>query len=396
MFLAAFFHSCLLLLSSAFAVTGNESFNVVIEGRSNTIESYQKRAELKLARSTNFCRGFYLPEKIGAWGCEPVGSGKMKCTSKYKCGLINKTFSRVTESKRIRLELKKVPTDKRPFSMHVSKKSLRTPSKRHYVREVNRKRQQAYNSQKAIIKRQVKERANKIKLEMTEYDEFSKLEEELAIERTQSGHSVSKNKVDNLSSNDLEEDQSQLKEDLTGIIYRMERTESNSGDEEIIRISKGVKGDKEIPMRRKLKLLAFSGAMTQVQDVNDNTVATFDLAWTPRFKYSDKWAFRGRLGGHFISVEPLDGFDSETFLVYELGAEAEYTLFDDGYYLSAGLGFQSWGSTAGGTFTAVSIGGGYHFEFNKLKIFDRVFASYTAIGNEASNKELKIGLGVSF
>jgi hypothetical protein len=245
-----------------------------------------------------------------------------------------------------------------------------------------------------MIKSRIKARTQKIKREMTEYDEFSKLEKELAIERSRSNPTMRKGTVDSLSSNALEEDRRQLNESIEDTApFRMERIKSNQGNEEIIRISKGTK---EIPKDRKFQLLAFGGAMTQVQDANENTVATIDIAWTPRWQFAQKWAARGRVGGHFISVEPVDGLDSETFLVYDLGVEAEYSLFDGGFYLSGGLGVQSWTSTTGGAFSAVSIGGGYLFDYNKLKIFDRLFVSYTAIGNEAANKELKVGFGLSF
>lgn len=376
------------------AATGNESFRVSIEARKNTIQSYQKRAELKLARSTDFCRGFYLPKKIGSWQCKPVGAGKLKCVSKFKCGLVNKIFSRITESRRIRSELKKLPRDNRSFAMSVSKKPLRNPSKYRYVKEIKRKRQAAFNSQKAKIKRRIKQRTQRIKREMTEYDEFSKLEKELAIERSRTNPSMRKKSVDRFSSNGLEEDRRQIKESIEDIPpFRMERIKSNTSNEEIIKISKGTK---EVPIDRKFQLFAFSGAMTQVQDDNENTIATIDFAWTPRWQFSRKWAARGRVGGHFISEEPIDGFDSETFLVYDLAAEAEYSLFDGGFYLSAGLGIQSWTSDAGGAFSTVSLGAGYLFEFNKLKVFDRLFVNYTTVGNEAANKELKVGFGVSF
>ncbi|MCF8060501.1 MAG: hypothetical protein K9K67_14465 [Bacteriovoracaceae bacterium] len=371
------------------------AFPVSIEGSRGMIESYQARAELKMARSTDFCRGYTMPKLSGSWQCRPSAKGKVKCASKFICKHINKSFSRVSESRRLTNELKKTGRSSSSFTMIVGKKPLRNPSKYRYVEQINNKRSQLRASEKQAIRTKIKRRTEKLKEEMTEYDEFAQLEKELAIETKPTTASQRKDSVDQLSSNALAEDRRQLEENQELIApFRMEREKSNTSNEEIIRIKKR---EDMTPIDRRFQILSFSGAMARIQDNNASSVATADFAWTPRWQFGEKWALRGRLGGHFISAEIVDGEDSETFLVYDLAGDLEWFPFlGSGFYLNGGLGVQSWTSTTGGAFSTVSLGGGYLFDFNKAKIVDRVFFSYTSVGNEAANTELKVGIGVSF
>lgn len=388
------------LLLSAFMTTvqanTGKPFYVTIEGKRALMQSYQKRAELKMARSTDFCRGFTMPRLISAWQCQPSSKGKSKCRGKYMCDHINKSFSRLSETRRLTKELSSIGRTSSSFTMVVAKKPFRNPNKYRYVEEIKRKRNNFRTAERKALKRQIKRRTQKLKEEMTEYDEFAQLEKELAIETTPSNPTQRKESVDELSSNSLAEDRRQLddNQELTAP-FRMERMKSNTGNEEIIRIKKK---EDEIPKDRKFQILSFAGAMTRVQDNNASSVATADVAWTPHWQFSSKWAFRGRLGGHFISAEIDDTSDeAETFLVYDLGGELEwFPSRESGFFVNAGLGIQSWTSTTGGAFSTFSLGGGYLFDFNKVKVVDRLFVSYTSVGNEASNTELKVGIGVSF
>lgn len=371
------------------------AFPVTIEGKRGLIESYKKRAELKMARSTDFCRGFTMPRLIGSWQCRPSAKGKVKCRSKFKCQLVNKSFSRVSETRRIRSEMKRIGRSSSSFTMVVGKSPLRNPNKYRYVEQIKRKRSSMRAVQKQAIKNKIKKRTAKLQEEMTEYDEFAQLEKELAIETKSANPSDRKASVDNLSSNSLAEDRRQLDDNQELVApFRMERQKSNTGNEEVIRITKR---EDEVSKDRRFQILSFSGAMARIQDNNASSVSTADFAWTPRWQFGEKWAFRGRLGGHIISAEITEGADAETFLVYDLGGDLEWFPFvTNGLYLSGGLGVQSWTSTTGGAFSTVSFGGGYLFDFNKVKIIDRIFFNYTSVGNEAANTELKVGIGLSF
>lgn len=389
---------CLSLLMCFFLaekVQARDKFYVTIEGKRSSIKSFQKRAELKMARSTDFCRGFTMPKLISAWACQPSKKGMTKCRGKYMCDLVNKNFSRLSESRRLTKELSNIGRTRESFTMIVGKRPLKNPNKYRYVDAVKRKRESARMAQKRVLKQEIKKRTAKLQEEMTEYDEFAQLEKELNIQPTPTNPSQRKESVDALSSNSLAEDRRQLKENVEEIApFRMERVRSNNGNEEVIRIKKR---EDIVPEDRTFQILSFSGALTQVQDSNASSVATADVAWTPRWQFANKWAFRGRLGGHFISAEIVDGEDPETFLVYDLAGELEWFPFSgNGFYLQGGLGVQSWTSTTGGAFSTVSMGGGYLFDFNSVKIVDRLFLSYTSVGNDAANTELKLGIGVSF
>lgn len=396
-----FFYICItsflfaVILLSSFEVNAAKTFFVTIEGKRSSMESFKKRAELKMARSTDFCRGFTMPRLISTWSCRPSKRGMSKCRGKYMCALVNKNFSRLSETRRIRKELSGIGRTRQAFTMVVGKRPLKNPNKYRYVEAIKRKRDSALMARKRVLKKEIKARTEKLQKEMTEYDEFAQLEKELNITPTQSTPGQRKASVDSLSSNSLAEDRRQLQDNQEAIApFRMERTRSNNGNEEVIRIKKR---EDIVPEDRKFQILSFSGALTQVQDSNASSVATADVAWTPRWQFAKKWAFRGRLGGHFISAEIVDGEDPETFLVYDLAGDLEWYPFSgNGFYLQGGAGIQSWTSTTGGAFGTFSMGAGYHFDFNSVKIVDRLFLSYTTVGNEAANTELKLGIGVSF
>ncbi|MCR9205498.1 MAG: hypothetical protein NXH75_13025 [Halobacteriovoraceae bacterium] len=383
------------LMSGASAAVGGKPFRVTIDGPRRYINVYQKRAELKMARSTDFCRGFTMPMLVSRWSCKPSDGKNYRCSSAYKCKLIRKGFSRVSETKRIRKELGGLPRVRNAFTMVVGKRPLKNPNKYKYVDQIRRKRKQARVAEKKALRRKVKERTNKLKKQLTEYDEFAQLEKELAIKTEPLPSGRRKDKVDELSTTSLNEDRKQIAAQNEEVApFRMERVKSNNGNEEIIRIKRS---EKVVPKDRKFQLLSFSGAMTRVTDANANSVATADIAWTPRWQFGTKWALRGRLGGHFISSEIVEDEDPETFLVYDLGGELEWFPFSEsGWYVNGGLGIQSWTSTTGGSFSTLTLGAGYLFQFNKGKIVDRIFLSMTSVGNEASNQELKVGLGTSF
>ena len=387
------------LLLSAFLSTsvalGQERFTVTIEGKDGYLKSFQKRAELKLARSTKFCRGFTMPKMISQWKCVPTGEGMRKCSAKAKCGLINKVFSRTTETRRLREELKKIGYTRHKFPMIVSKKPLVTPHRSRYVDEIQRRRENERVAEERSLRKRIKERTQKAKAELTEYDEFAQLEKELDIETKKSTPAERREALDEFSKVTLAEDRKQLEGNVEGVApFVLERQTNNSGDEEVIRIKRR---DDRIPEDRTIQLLSFSTALTSIGDSAGNSVATVDVAWTPRWQFSPSLAARGRVGGHFYSVEIVEGEDPETFLIYDVAGELEWFPFEDsGWYATGSLGIQSWASTTGGAFSMVSVGAGYQFNFSQAKVFDRVFFNYSTVGNEEGNSELKLGVGITF
>lgn len=389
------FFLCVLFFMGLDFAHGQERFSVSIQGKERLLPSFQRRAELRLARSTKFCRGFTMPKKVGSWQCSSTGEGIKKCVAQYKCGLINESFSRITETRRLRNELKQVGMTKTKFPMIVSKKPLQTPNRRRYADVVKSQREERRLSQKRELRERIKARTQRVKKELTEFDEFAQLEKELAIETKRTTPEERKETLDDFSKVTMAEDRRQIENNQEEYApFVLEREKSNSGDEEIIRIKK--RGE-EVVDTSPIKLFSFSTALASIGDANGNSVATVDLAWTPRWQFSSSLAARGRVGGHFFSVEIVEGEDPETFIVYDVAAELEWFPWDaTGFYATGGLGIQSWTSTTGGAFSVVSLGAGYLFNYSKGKILDRVFLNYSQVGNENSNTELKLGVGVTF
>lgn len=376
-------------------VSGNIDvpFKVSIEGPRTYMEIYKKRAELKLVRSADFCRGYTMPHLKGKWTCMPSDNLQNKCVGEFTCKLINIKFSRVSESKRIRKELKSFPKNKSPFTMIVSKNPLKNPSKYRYIDRAKKYGERPETRTKRLLNEKVKKRTKYLKNKLTEFDEFEALEKELGIKTKSLTSSPKKEKVDK-DITTVFSDEEEETESLDDAAFIVEKIESNTGKEEIIKIKRR---DNNIPVESKIHYLSFTAAMTRVTDSRESAIATADIAWTPRYKFNQKFTGRGRVGGHYISSEVVEGENPETFLVYDLGGELEwFPLKGKNFYLNGGLGLQSWSSSVGGVFSTITLGGGFYFKYNKAKVVERLFLSLTNVGNDNSNKEFKVGLGATF
>ncbi|MBT3586446.1 MAG: hypothetical protein HN509_16175, partial [Halobacteriovoraceae bacterium] len=175
--------------------------------------------------------------------------------------------------------------------------------------------------------------------------------------------------------------------------YVMEKSRSTDGKKEIYKVRKRDLGKRE--KNPPLRLAAFSGALITVSDSNDNSLSTIDVAWIPRYQFGEtqKWEARLNFGVH--SFEIKSAAVNESFLIYDIGAYLAYRIYQ-GLYFSLGFGVQQWQNTAGESYGTNSIGVGYQFDTYKLKVIDRLWLDYTAVGNTEENKEIKFALGLSF
>lgn len=380
----------ILILSFTFstnvaAVDQNAPFYVSISGKRGLLPYMKKRTELKMARSVEFCRGFYMPTPMTTWSCKKSAPKVSSCKIRYKCQLINRNFSRLTETRKITRELNKVSSRSGKFKIQISKNSISSYRKMRLARY--KKQGLPDRLKRGSVKNKMKKRLAEARDEIDKFDEFGMK----AYKRTSKKKIKTSAEARNFDFAELER-QEEKKEKDDEAAYQLDLVTSTDGGERLYKVRKK-DGDKYEDSSDPLRLAAFSGAITKVADINDNSVATTEVAWAPRYRFAENWTIRGHLGGHYLKANINE--EDETFLVWDVGGVLEYDIWK-GLYAELGTGIQKWSSSLGGSFSTMTMGAGWRFNFYQVKIVDRIFASLTSVGNEDKNSEFKMGIGISF
>ena len=338
------------------------TFKLEVKSYSHSISYYQTKAEWQLMKGDKTCRGFYLPRAKSKWNCANDGEQSL-CHREYECVLSNKNFNRKVEINRLAKQLKKMsPKTKVASAVVKTERQLkidRASSKP--------KLQTVENSIKKKAPIKVVERKitpSKSQKYLEEFQEFSE-----------------------------KEDLKQMDDIKAESRYVLEQNKSLDGRTTVFKIRPKEELEVLDEYRQSFLPLSFTGAIAKVTDKEANTLSTTDIAWTPRYRFKNSWGMRGHAGGHFVkaNIETI----AETFLVLDFAAYAEYFL-GESFYVDGGLGIQKWNSSTGGAFSTMGFGLGYQFDYRKVKIVDRLFVSYTSVGNEDKNTEIKAGIGLSF
>jgi hypothetical protein len=367
-----------LLSFSLEARVDKRPFSISINSKTKVLDSFKKRAELKMARSTDFCRGFYMPKVTSTWSCKKTGPGVETCKLTYKCKPTHKNFNRSSEVRKIRSELKKMKVSKQRLRLRVTRKPYK---KKSYRKSNNKKLVKKLKDLKAArARKEARIKAPKTKLSKKsiddELDELAKFNDSDKLDdgMVKSGFD------DKLSENlkdELDEELENLNEDV-----EEKTSELNKKDE-----------DKSPYTSKPAKLAAFSLEMIQISDEFDSLV-TLGASWTPRKAFNTKFGMRGQFGLKSIEISSGTSFE-ETFIVYELGMYLMLN-FNPNLFAEVGYVLQKWNNSAGDSVSAFSVGGGYIFTTPVMKIFDRMFIDYSTVSNDTSNRELKFALGISF
>lgn len=412
----------LLFCSVGFAKQTSGPFNVTIEGFAKDIQQIKLKADYKVTKSTSYCRGIRMPALKGNWVCDVAGPGVNRCVRAYQCQLVRKDFNVSTETARIVAELKKLPKVKTKFSIDFQDQP-QNKLKKTVVNKITNPNDLGDPSGLRLSQAEIEAlRQNRIDQEKLQQAKEQVREQELAQQAQASRAKIQKQLIEKsgqekakkfkpiketegkLAKKAPQSDQEEL-EDLYSEIYvadkeapnsdwKLEKSRTTDGDTFYYKLGeKKVSKDKVIGP---LKLKSFTGSMIQSSDSDGNSLATFEVAWTPEYTFKGKWGARGLIGGHmFKTTNVVDANDQgESFLVFDLAALATYEM--GRVYAEAGLGLQKWNDTAGEMYTALHLGLGYRFRNYQLVFVDRIFVNYTKIDNLTSNTDLRIGLGISF
>ncbi|OUR96572.1 hypothetical protein A9Q84_09490 [Halobacteriovorax marinus] len=387
-----------ILMTATFAQNAKGVFSIVVEGNRSELSYIKKRSELTMARSTKFCRGSKMPKSQGGWSCKKTKPRISSCVLEYKCKFINKKFNRITETRRLRASLKDLPKSRGKYKI-----TLISKDKKEVVKQLggaaffaaaakkSKTAKGSFSSQKlaASSKRYPNLKKKTPRKKSIKPKTRARVARKEAME-------IDEDELEELAS--LREDETQLKEtDPNGDEeWVIEKVKKRNGKEEyqVYKKDEKYKGLSKTKRGKRNDWLSFALSYVAVSDSFKNSLSTFDVSWTPQKWFNADWGMRGNLGVHQFKSSETATLASQTFLVYDIGVFGLYRFGN--LFVELGFGLQKWNDTLGESYNTLTFGGGYFFEYYKLGFIDRIQASYTTVGNDAANKEMKLSIGASF
>lgn len=353
-----------------------EQFSVVVEGTRSHLDYIKARSELTVARSTKFCRGSKMPKSVGEWSCKNTAPRMSNCVLEYKCQYVNKKFNRLSESKRLRSNLKAIPHLKSKYTI-----SLLYKDKKQILEEIDNQAPSLPPSKKVVASnfsaQQLKSSKPKPKIKIRKKQIKKDKNRASSLKKK-----VTKKKIDT------------SKEDLEELSFLKESEEKNTLEAEAVSPLKKEKDDEGSQFETKVQLKNFALSYISISDSEETSLTTFGLAWTPHIWFTKHFGIRGHFGFHSYETVETDLVESQSFLIYDIAAYGQY-LFTN-LYFEVGYGTQKWNLEGAESVSSLSFGTGYLFDEKILYVLDRVSLEMSSLSNEVSTKELKLSIGASF
>lgn len=394
-----------------------EPFVLEIQGFAKDIEAIKLKGEYEMAKNTSYCRGISMPGPTSEWSCEEVGAAVSRCERTYQCKLVTREVNVASETARILAELKKKPAISGKYKVVLVGKP-KNRLKKEVVSKITHPNDlgdpTGLRLTNAEIKALRENRLNTEALEMVQQElkdqkATAEAESRLAQQKAQSAPAKKFVPIKETKSGALQKKAPQTEAEELEDLYseeliadkktaptdwNLETSRSTDGDTLYYKL-----GEKKVSKERvvpPLKLLSFTGAMLQSSDSDGNSLATFELGWTPEYKFRNKWGARGLFGAHFFKTTNVVSAndEGENFLVIDLAALVTYEM--GRVYAEAGLGMQKWNDTIGDSYGVFHLGLGYRFKNYQLGVVDRIFLNYSKVSTETDNTDLRMGLGISF
>jgi len=377
----------------------NRKYEVSLTGKDESIEYLKLSADYKTLKSTKYCRGAFLPVGSGDWWCSEAGKGKQTCVKTFQCKRVSKNRSRLSESRRIKSEMRDVKY--RRSGRHriwVSKapgKKRRGPLKGYkQYKDPNDFSEVQYLGSGPIRGTVVakKPTVDKKAQEQQEMMKLAKNEENKARAKKKEREYSALEEMEALYQEERKQTEVEREKALMGgpnWEFLMERSTDDESKYYTV-VSKDAEEEES-----NWKFLSFAGGLVKISD-SSNSVATVNLSWTPsvRFGKGSKWGLRANLGVHQYQLPETASTASETFLIID----TELLLYRmmGRAYLEFGAGQQSWGGSVGESYSTLTGTLGYKFKRYQLAFMERIFLSYTSIAATNSATGLKLGVGFSF
>jgi hypothetical protein len=360
-----------LVTNALWAQTSLPPFNVRLSSPKDKVEVLQRRAELAMARSVDYCRGATMPMPESQWNCRDAAGEMQICDIGYFCRLTSRSFNRVTETRRLIALLKALPVDNSKLALTVENPW----EKLEKMQAKEKAAEAAAVAKKTTVRRDTGPAYGEVALPWEELKDsaLGKIQEIPNVEQDLA---------------DLEAEERALGEP--------EKAPRQVKEEET---TEAAPPEAQAPVaessneRKRTDWMAFSLLYIQVAADVGASVTTFGGEWAPRIRFGENIALRGQLGLHSLETEVLGVKDS--FFVYDLGAFIEYRLFWS-LYFEIGGGFQKWSDDTGDMNSAMTVGMGWRFDYQEKRLLDRIFVSLTSVGNDAGNSEMHAGIGLTF
>lgn len=120
------------------------------------------------------------------------------------------------------------------------------------------------------------------------------------------------------------------------------------------------------------------------------TLPTVGISWNPRVEWSS-----GVFAGIGAGISPLRNALDETFLASDIQLSAG-SFFDEHWGVELAGGLQAW-SKHGGTYPLATATFLYRFDYDVIRVFDSLFASYGAyFMTNHYTAEIRAGVGMAF
>ncbi|EQC44512.1 hypothetical protein M899_2484 [Bacteriovorax sp. BSW11_IV] len=343
-----------LLFSILFpAVNFAQEFSLAFESKSQSVKYFQLRSYLKIIRAKNICEGSFYPHIMQDWKCREVAKNMQKCAADFVCRAPFTKNAYEFDVRSTVVKMKELPTPNEKVKTIVSKKS----SEKYLLSDTRIKYPEEKIEHPGSFAPQVL-KTSKVEVVQTKKEEK---EENLF-------YLPDPNEERDPELVSLREDAVEKRE-----LMRQEKVEGS--------------------WDQKFNLKNFSFSYLSVSDDDSNSFTSFNGAWTPYYWHTKNLALRGELGLHSYQFETLNG-EKDSFWVTSFFGYGHYRI--NNFYAELGLGLEKFNSDEGGSYSVLSMGGGYYFKNKLLSYIDRVFINYNSISSEIPAKELRIGFGIVF
>lgn len=369
----------LFFTSMLMAQNSREPFFVTIEGLRGAREALQVKADLQMVRDTRYCRGAMIAAPVKPWSCQGLGPGVEKCEREYRCVRVKPELSRISVTKKLIERQRQIPAasgeHKITLRPEIKRVSVALPAPNSNLKERGIDlREESQRSSEIVVGRTTSRRPRPQVAPSTETsDPILNFRQE---------------PTEDVWSDD--EDLSALM--LETVPARSEQAFEMPDDKPMEKKSQTKKDQAELG----LQFLRLNLSYLQAKDGFGESQSTFNIAWTPRYRFANGFGLRGQIGFHQYTL-PLSAELEESFTVTDTFVLLQYS-FAENWTIEAGLGQQKWGSEFISGVSGTMFGITYELGSRWL---DNLSLQTTSLsggeeGFEEEVSELRISFGIRF
>ncbi len=351
-------------LFNIYGAKSKKHFHLVVKSSPDKMEYSKNYAQFKMANNVDFCRGIHIPVSASKWKCKKEKSIDV-CLMKYKCSLINKSLSRLTEISKYRKKFSKHKNVDLKINYHIVGIPLLIKKKTEF--KLDSKIAKKDKKIKKIDKIQIEQKDKEINKKSSKND--------------------NKFNIDKFAENQLEKVEADYNASYKILVDKDENLPLNKNQ------TTWEKEEYNFNYKDPWKLLSFGLSTNYIKDKRNNSIISLEPMWSPKYNFKDRWYLLGALGIYKIKVNFVRGNRqiSETFYTYNTGAYLGYR-FSDKNSIALGIGLESWKSeNQPDNYSYFSFRAEKRFTSPKAFKLSYLFAEFNLLNNDY--KIFKMGLG---